>query len=196
MSRASQEVFAARLAETEQTMIRLRSSYRVEQALSQKYNVQRRQVRRWMQQVRKKWKEEASGEEQDRTTLRADMDKTLNEIIAQAFTRTVVVKDADGNPMLDPNPNSNTYGKPIIKANPDLQRALHALIQLRALHALDQPAQIHHKVDVSADLKKLPTVAALTDSAREKLRDLLKEVSPGGDLMALAGDWFDDKRSE
>lgn len=210
MSRASVEDYAARLAETEQAMIRLRSSFRVEQALCSKYGVSPRNVRRWMHQVRKKWKVEAAGEELDRTNQRQDMHSTLNEILFQALNRTQVVKDANGDPILDPasivrdvagNPvldaNGRMSGRPMVKANPDLQRALHACIQIRGLHALDEPTKNKVEIDLSKDLKQLPDLGALKPDSVEMLRALIKSVAPDGDLKQLAGDWYksmgDDK---
>lgn len=185
MARTTQEIYAQRLAETEQTMIRLRSSYRVEKHLAEKFGVLPRQVRRWMHQIRVKWKAEATTEDQDREALRAEMHQTLNDILAQAMQRTVIVKDADGNPLLD-----QATKRPIVKSNPDLQRALHACIQLRNLHALDEPAKSHVKVTMSTDLNALPNYDALKPEHVEKLREIVTAIAPNGDLKDLAGEWF------
>jgi hypothetical protein len=189
--KVSRLVYEERLAACEQAMIRLRSAHRVEQEMKAKFGVDDRTARKWMRAIKKKWKEEAEAEGYDRTTMRVEMDRTLNEVLAAAMNRTIIVKDKDGNPMLDQNPNSPTYGKPLVKANPDLQRVLHACIQLRALHSLDQPTRAHVTVapDITASLDIEKLIKDKPD-AQEHLKKLLESVSPDGTLGALAGEWF------
>lgn len=112
-----------RVLDAEQHLVRLRSSRRVEAALSKKYGVTRRTVRRWVKQVRDRWAEEAEGEgEELRMERRTNYRATLNEVIAQAMNRTRTVKDGDGTKRVP---------------DPDLRSALSAIEQLRRLDGVD-----------------------------------------------------------
>lgn len=143
---ATREDHQERLAETERVLVRLRASFRVEAHLVKKYGVASRTARYWIAAVKKRWKDEAVVE--DRTAKRNEMRVTLNEVVYEAMTRTAVVKDTDGKVVLDANPNSPTFGRPVVRQQPDLQRALHAAAQLRALDGLDAPIKL--RVDGNA----------------------------------------------
>lgn len=186
MPRVPKEVYEERLAETEQAIVRLRSSYRVETTLAKKYNVDARTVRKWMTEVRKRWK--AAAIEVDRDAHRNELAATLNEVVFQAMNKSFIVKNADGSVVLDTNPASPTYGRPVVKANPDLQRVLHAVSQLRSLYGVDAPIKSH--VTLAPDLDAMPDLSKLDKDGQDKLEAFLKSVAPGGDITALAGQWF------
>lgn len=187
MPRVAQEQYEEQLAETEAAMVRLRSSYRVETTLAKKFSVHPRTVRKWMAAVRKRWK--ASASEIDRESHRNDLAATLNEVIFQAMNKSFIVKNDDGTVVVDTNPASPTYGKPIVKANPDLQRVLHGVMQLRSLYGVDAPAKaiVAH---LSPDIDRMPDLTNLPEAGRAGLEAMLKSVAPNGDLTQLAGDWF------
>ncbi len=181
MARVSKEEYEERLAETEQAMIRLRSAYRVEATLARKYNVDQRTVRKWMKAVRDRWKANAS--EVDVDERREDVAAMVNDVIFQAMNRSFIVKNPDGTVVLDP-----ATGKPVVKANPDLQKVLHAISHLRAIYGVDATSTI--KVKVSPDVTKLPDFTKLPPEALPHMEELLKSIAPDGDLGKLAGEWF------
>lgn len=169
MARVAKEEHEEHLAATEEALVKLRSQWRVIQHLTKRYNVAQRTARRWIQEVQSKWGQEAALF--DRKTERSSMRATLNEILAAALGRTIVVKDDDGKVVLDPQ-----TGRPVVKANPDLQRALHAATQLRMLDGLDEAQKIKVEGQILTD-KPLPDMSALPADAREKLRAILTLVN-------------------
>lgn len=186
MGRVSKQEHEERLAETEQALVRLRSSYRVEQHLAKKFGVDERTARKWMAAVRKRWREAAV--EVDRQAHRDELAATLNEVIFQAMNKSFIVKNEDGTVVLDANPNSPTFGKPVVKANPDLQRVLHAVSQLRSMFGTDSPTVT--KVQVSPDLESMPDVSKMGPEGAKAMEAWLKTIAPSGDIAALAGEWF------
>lgn len=132
--RVPKELHEEHLAETEQALVRLRAKYRVQQHLVTKYGIAPRTARKWIEAVRRRWGAEA--EQTDRTAKRNEMRATLNELLHQALNKTIVVKNPDGTVVVDPQ-----SGRPVVKLQPDLQRALHASAQLRALDGLDAPTK-------------------------------------------------------
>lgn len=187
MGRVSQEIYEEQLAETEQAIVRLRSAYRVEQYLAKKFKVNPRTARRWIEAVRKRWR--ACAVEVDKDAHRDDIAATLNEVIFQAMNKSFIVKNDDGTVVVDTNPNSPGFGKPIVKQNPDLQRVLHGIVQLRALYGVDAPSSVN--VRVSKDIDAMPDLTKLPADGVTKLEEFLKTVSPDGDISKLAGEWFD-----
>lgn len=175
MSRTSNEEHEEHLAATEEALVKLRSQWRVIQHLMKRFKgpsgqpISKRTARRWILEVHQKWGAEAV--QFDRKNDRSFMRATLNEILASALGRTIVVKDDDGKVVLDPQ-----TGYPILKANPDLQRALHAATQLRALDGLDEAQKIKVEGGIVLD-KPLPDMKHLPDEAREKLRAILSLVN-------------------
>lgn len=185
--RVSKEQYEEQLAETEQAIVRLRSAYRVEQFVARKFKVHPRTVRSWMQVVRARWR--ANATEVDKEGHRNDIEAILNDVIFQAANKSYVVKNDDGTVVVDINPNSPTYGKPIVKANPDLQRVLHATIQLRALYGVDATPSL--KVNVSKDLDTMPDLSKLSPEQQKATEQWLTSIAPGGDIAKLAGEFFD-----
>ena len=181
MARVSKEEYEERLADTEQTMIRLRSAYRVETTLSRKHNVDQRTVRKWMKAVRDRWK--ANAAEVDKDERREDLAAIVNDVIFQAMNRSFIVKQPDGTVVLDPQ-----TGKPVVKANPDLQKVLNAISHLRAIYGVDAASTV--KVKVSPDVTHLPDFNKLPPEAIAPMEALLKSVAPDGDISKLAGEWF------
>lgn len=169
MPRTSKEEHEDHLAACEEALVKLRSQWRVIQHLVKRFSISTRTARRWILEVHQKWGAEAV--QFDRKTDRSFMRATLNEILASALGRTIVVKDDDGKVVLDPQ-----TGYPVIKANPDLQRALHAATQLRALDGLDEAQKIKVEGGIILD-KPLPDMAHLPADARDKLRQILSLVN-------------------
>lgn len=178
-------------------MVKLRSEYRIHQYIMAKWKVSKRTVERWEKEVRAQWAAAAEAEpdpqkrrERRRNQMRADLDTAM----AEAMNRTMIVKDSDGNPMLDPremlptgekNPN---YQRPITRPHPDIQRFLHACNQLRHLDGLDEPAKAQLHVTGLGD--SLPDLDSLPEVARKHLVAGLHAMAPDGDLRKLAGDLF------
>lgn len=136
MARTTKEEYEKRIAACETLMIRWRNAGRIRVHLAKEFGVKPDTVAAWMTEVRKRWRkqaeEEAAAGFDARTAQRDAMRQLLNDVVAQAMSRSEIVKDAKGNPVLDP-----TTMKPVTRANPDLQRVLRAAQQLRDLDALD-----------------------------------------------------------
>lgn len=177
MPRIPDSQLQERLADTEQALIRLRSEWRVIQAMTKKHGVNNRCVREWIQKVKAKWGTETHLLE--RKTERGFMRNTLNELLSAAITRTIVIKDDDGKVVLDPNTQL-----PLVKANPDLQRALHAASQLRALDGLDEAMKVKVEGQIITD-KPIPNMAHLPPELQVKLREVLTAVVTASDAEPL-----------
>lgn len=190
MSKASKDQVDERLRDTERLLIRRRSYSDVERELANKHGVTKRTARKWIQQVRARWREESDAE--DAPEARAALVEQLNAVISDAWNHREVVKDGDGKVVLDQNPASPGYGKPILKPSPRHQQILHAVSQLRALQGADKPA----KAVVTLDLPPLPDVGALPDSVQDSLRKALEAVAPNGDVRQLAGEWIREEKPE
>jgi hypothetical protein len=187
MARISQEEMAERLADTAELMVRLRSSYQVERHLARKYGVNPRTCRDWMAKVRAARRAEASSVDVD--NLRDDMRESLNTVAALALGRNAVVKNDDGTVVMTEvtRPDGSIERRPTYRANPDLQRALHALRELMHLDGL--PKVVKHELKVDAEVTAMPDLKKLGPSAAKAMGEFLKELA-GGDLSKLAGDWF------
>jgi hypothetical protein len=194
--RANTEDIAAIMADCEEAMVTLRSSYRVEQYMMQKHKLGARQVQRYMSKVRKAWRAKASLE--NREDRRDNIRETLATILRTALTRTELVKNDAGQTVfaMERGPNgeerrrldSRGFPIPMTRPKPDLQRALHACNQLRHLDALDEPFKA--KLIIDAELEAMPDLKAMSPEGFEKLRDVLVGAAPGGDLRKLAGSLF------
>ena len=188
MARVTKEVMAEQLAYTAELMVRLRSSYRVEQSLNGRYGCDERTARRWMQRVREMRRAEASTINVD--NARDDMRDSLNAVAALALGRSQVVKNDDGSVVMtrQTKPDGTVVEQPTYKPNPDLQRALHALRELIHLDALASPTTQTIKVD--ADIGVMPDLKKMGPQAAKALEAFVKEISPGGKISELAGEWF------
>lgn len=117
----------------------------LEAAFAKRWNISTRQVRRYTEDVRARWREEALENQEARESQRDSMRASLNAVFSKAMTKTVVLKNASGDPVLDAN------GRPLTFEAPDLRAAVHASRVLMQLDALDQPqrvelsAQVEHK---------------------------------------------------
>jgi hypothetical protein len=188
------EELADRIAYTGELMTRLRSSYRVELEASKHFGVTRRAVRKWMAKVREMRREESSGI--DRLMARDDMRAAFNLAGALAIGRTQVVKDKDGNPVMEEvfDPRANQVVKRVaMRPNPDIQRFLHAMRELVHLDGLAEEApSAPIKVEVEQaripELSKLPPAVAAKAAAA--MQAYVAALSPDGKLDSVAGEWF------
>jgi hypothetical protein len=188
------EELADRLAFTAEMMVRLRSSRRVEVEVSKRFGVDPRTVRAWMKRVRELRREEMGAV--DRIMARDDMRESLNTAAALAIGRMHVVKDKDGNPIMEDfiDPATGQVLKRVaMRANPDLQRFLHACRELVHLDGLAEEAP-SAPIKVEVEATKLPDLAKLPPATARKAADALaryvQAVAPNGDASAIAGDWF------
>jgi hypothetical protein len=173
-------------------MIRLRSSYQVQKNLVAKYQISTRTARRLMTAVRERWAEERKNtDDVELHETRRDREReTLNTTIALALGRTQVVKNDDGTVVLD------KQGRPVVRANPDLQKVLHAVRVMMDLDGLSKP--IKAKITVDGEITAMPNLKDLGPQAAQALEGFLKTIAPEQDVAKLAGDWFkfsgEDKR--
>jgi hypothetical protein len=184
--KVSAEELELRLSETARLLIRRRSYTEVERELSNRYSVDARTTRRWIRKVKDRWRAEADVE--GAGDARADLVQQLDAVLASAWSHMVIVKDADGNPVVDQNPSSPGFGKPLVRNEPKTQQILHAISQLRALKGADRPIQA--KITLDGDINLMPDVSVLPDEVAAQLRKALEAVAPDGDLRKLAGEWM------
>lgn len=93
-----------------------------------------RQARDYIRAVRDRWAAEAGGDlGVDRQERRLHMRASLNDIYARAMARSEIVRDAAGNPFIDP-----TTGKPLVREVPELRTAVRAADALCRLDGLYQ----------------------------------------------------------
>jgi hypothetical protein len=126
-----------RLREVEGAMARRIPTRQLEAMFAKRWNISVRQVRRYVATVRDRWREEAQELESDRPKQRDAMRASLNVVFSKAMTKTAVVKDAAGNPLIDP-----ATGRPLTMEAPDLRGAVQAAKVLVALDALDAPQRV------------------------------------------------------
>jgi hypothetical protein len=187
--RSTKEMMAERLAFKADMMIRLRSFHKTVQTVRQKYGVNERTVAIWISKVRAQWRAEAS--KRDPEEARDDIRETLNAILALALGRSQVVKDAEGNPVMREQilPDGRVIKEPAVRANPDLQRAIHALRDIMHLDGLARPLTAQIRVD--HEVAKLPDLAKAGGAeAARALQMYLAAIAPGADVSELAGEWF------
>lgn len=147
MARISAVEMRQRLRDTERHLVRLGTTGAVEEALSKKYGVNERTVRAWIKKVREQWEAEALAEEQElgiplREVRRQHIRQMLLDIHAQAQSRSRVVKDAKGDPVIVEDPNTGEK-RPLTRNDPNTSASLQVIKQLRFLDALDQPRVKH-----------------------------------------------------
>lgn len=161
-------------ADVEEYLVRVRSHTKIKRALAEKYDVKPRQVSTWIAEVHARWRAQAGGE--DRDLKRDAMRVVLNELLSLAMNRTEIVRDKDGKVVVDP-----ATGQPARRARPDVQRALHATHQLRALDGLDSPTKValtNPNGDGPAQVKI--TGNLVTKSEHAAIANLLKGLKPKG----------------
>lgn len=142
MPRVSFKEHEERLRDTERHLVRIGVTTEVQEALSRKYGVNERTVRGWIAEVRRRWAEGAANEEKDagvplREIRRHQIREMLLGVYAQAQNRRVVVKDAQGRPVVD------RKGEVVTRVEPSLAASLQALKQLRAVDGVDLPRVQH-----------------------------------------------------
>jgi len=128
--RPAREIMEERLADCETHLVRLRVSDRVEIAMSKKYSVSRRTVRRWVHAIHERWEEESRDDTASKRAMRrSDYRAVLNETLAMALnhveTHTTTM------------PDGTVIEKKVPK--PDLRTALNSVFQLRKLDGVDAP---------------------------------------------------------
>lgn len=138
MSRTKLEMEAT-YAEVEEYLVRVRSHFKVKQILGTKYGVTPSTVSRWITEVHRRWAEtsKATDKEQRRDEMRALLDK----ITELAMNRQVPARGDDGKILKDDK------GKVVMRVSPDLQHALHAAAQIRAMDGLDVAPPLRVKVE-------------------------------------------------
>lgn len=129
---------AQRMAECEALMVRRLSIPAIEMHLARQWGISSRQVGDYILAVRQRWAKEAPSD--TRLTERAHMRASLNDLYARAMSKTEVVRDAAGNPILDQT------GQPLRREVPDLRAATRVAETLCRLDGLYQDAV---KVEVS-----------------------------------------------
>lgn len=120
-----------RLDAIEQLMTRRLTVSAVTAWAKKEWSIGERQVRDYIKGVRDRWAREALSD--DRREERSHMRASLNDIFARAMSRSEVVKDSAGNPIIDPKTS-----KPITREVPDLRTAVRAAESICRLDGLYQ----------------------------------------------------------
>lgn len=131
MARTDNDEIARRLDEVETLMARRLSTSKVCQWAAAKYSITERQARKYVQKIRERWAAESSTV--DRAAKRDQLRATAESIVAHALSRSEVVRDADGNPIVDPTTN-----RPLVREVPDLKTAIRGADVLARLDGLYQ----------------------------------------------------------
>lgn len=193
--RTNVEVYEEQLHFCNEAMVRLRSSHLVERECVRKYKVHERTVRTWMRTIRKRNAVVLTPElrEEKRGALRESY-----ELVARlAMGRTAVVKDDDGKVVLDdrefvydatgqkhPNPS---WRQPVLKANPDLHKFMHAMRELAWLDSLNEPTKQEIKLETDV---KLPNLHEAGPEVARAIADFMAKLGldgAGGDAFKMAG---------
>lgn len=135
--------FEERIADTEQYMLRLRSNTRVKTFLANKWGVSPSTVSHWITEVQRRRR--AAADATNRPEKRDDVEAILNEVIFLCFNRTKTITVYEEIDVIDGQGNitgTRTVPKTVTKPDPDNQRILHAVAQLRALGGLDMPLKL------------------------------------------------------
>lgn len=171
--RPTPEVVRQRMTEVEAMLLRRLSTRYVQDVLAPRWGVTQRQVRDYISKVRQAWRQEAetlAPEERERRLLQRDhLRASLNDAYARALGRTEVVRDAKGNPIIDP-----TTSKPLVREVPDLTNGLRALTLLMDLDAVgaDRKVKIEHSGRVGGTGAGAAAVV-FADKTPEELRHFL-----------------------
>jgi hypothetical protein len=134
MPRKKRDDYEQRIQDTSTALVRLRRPGLVIAHLQDKFAINARTGWKYIAEVRRRWREEENDAAPGAQLARRDgLRATLNEALAHAWQRQKVVKDAQGNPVINPS-----TGKVATIASPDLA-AIGALVkQLRDLDAVDE----------------------------------------------------------
>jgi hypothetical protein len=170
--RTTLEEIRQRMQEVEAMLLRRLSTRQVQDVLAKRWNVTQRQVRDYIGKVRAAWRQDAvtlAPEERERRLLARDhMRASLNDAYSRALGRTEVVRDAKGNPVVDPG-----TGKPLLREVPDLVNGLRALGLLMDLDAVgaDRKVVIEHSGRVEG--AAMPAALVFADRTPDELRHYL-----------------------
>lgn len=201
MAKLSQDEHDRRVAEVQQMLLTVRRSTTVQRNIAERYGITTRQARTWIQRAYAKWREDEKAlgtPEQVREARRDKARDTYETVIGIALNRTEVVKNEDGEVVLDEqeflaNGNRNpSYKRPLTRPRPDLVRVVTALLGIRHLDGLDQPTKL--ELEFTGLEERLPDLDSMSDVARAHLVAGLEAIAPGGDLRKLAGDLFNADR--
>lgn len=165
--------FEERLADTEQYLLRFRSRTRVMSFLGKKWDVTPSTVSHWITKVHERWR--ANAKATNRDEKRDEAEATLNEVIFLAMNRTRSVTVMED--IVDPETGQVTgsRAKTVQRPDPDNQRVLHAVAQLRALNGLDAPV----KVAISGGLSNSNTTTVKPDAdTRDLVLAAIKGLPP------------------
>lgn len=198
----SQDEHDKRVAETQQLLLTVRRDAHVQRQLADRWDITHRQARNWIRKAYAKWAADAK-EHGDpievREARRNKARETYETVIAIAFNRTEVVKNDDGEVVLDeremlPDGRKNPrYKLPIERPKPDLVRVVTALLGMRHLDGLNEPTKL--EVDITGTLEeRLPDLDSLPQGVRDHLVAGLEKLAPNGDLRKLAGELFSADR--
>jgi len=149
-TRARAEVKAERLAIVEQVLLNRMGGPRTQIELGKKWGVNARQVRKYMTEVRKRWRAEAEALGPDERLARRDgWRASLEQVFAKAMTRTVVITDSVGGPLLKKD------GTPLTREVPDLKNAIAAAKLCIDLDGLAAPAKTQVEItDATTPIKE------------------------------------------
>lgn len=150
-------------ADVEDHLVRLPEG-RVKAQLVAKYKVHPATVGKWIKEVYARFKASAVPDEA-RENRRNLMRLRLETIQSMALNKSVVLRNPDGKPVMDPKDPS----KPVRVAAPDLKNALDACKQLRDLDGLDEPIKVE-----TTNNGKTTTTLVLADDDRKALENALK----------------------
>ncbi len=100
---------------------RLRTSLVVKQAMKD-HKVSKRTIDSDIAHIKARWAQESKG--QDRDSRRDSLRVSLNEAIAMAFSRKVVVKDEEGRPVII---TRNGKKSPLTMADPDVRAIIRGI---------------------------------------------------------------------
>lgn len=195
MPKKAPEEMERRLAYCEEVMLIGGPQYRQEQLIAQRFGVSPRQARNYQVKVRERWRARRESIPEDvRQERRQRSRERLELILATAMNRTEVVKNADGEVVLDDrehlpdgsrNPN---FRKPFTRPAPYLAAAIRADKALRELDGLNEPFKVQH--EHTGLVERLPDLASVPATARRHLEAAVEAMAPDGDLRKLAADLF------
>lgn len=179
------DALISQLADTERALVELVTPSRVIEALTRKYDVDTRTANQWVATVRRRWERLREGVpiEERRSQLVA----MVENVYASAVNHSEIVRDSDGEPMLDP-----ISGRVLEKRKPDRKAALAAVRLLADLDGAMAPQKHQHQVAVAlitAELDKQPDdeLAASAGLARGVLERAAQRALPAASTASTGG---------
>lgn len=178
-----QEVLADRMAAIELAMIRRQRTTRIMAEFAREWGISERQVLRYMQKVRERWRAEADADPNRRERERDHMRMSLNDLYSQAMTRTELVRDAKGNPVPQVDKSGkvkrDNAGNVVMQTvrSPDVRTAASVARTIIELDALQAPPPKGPPIDLNLQGKLDHGVSAADRSTLEAfLRGLPRPV--------------------